>query len=110
MSYETPVARRQVEITNRLGLHLRAADQFVRVARRFQCEIRVRHLGDQCDGKSILDLMTLAAECGASLELEACGPDACEAVEALAVLVSTHFHEDESGDSTTEPSGAEPPS
>jgi len=55
MCHETPVARRQVEITNRLGFHLRAAEQFVRVALRFQCEIRVQHQGSECDGKSILE-------------------------------------------------------
>ena len=39
-SHERPVTRRQVEIMNRFGLHLRAADQFVRLAQRFQCEIQ----------------------------------------------------------------------
>ena len=74
MSHETAIARRQVEITNRLGLRLRAAGQFVGIARRFQCEIRVHYQGNQCNGKSILDLATLAAECGTRLDLEACGP------------------------------------
>ena len=95
MSHETVVARRQVEITNRLGLRLRAADQFVRLARRFQCEIRVHYQGAECNGKSILDLTTLAAECGARLDLEACGPDAVAAVEALAVVVAARFYENE---------------
>ncbi len=94
-SHETAVARRQVEITNRLGLHLRAADQFVRLARRFQCQIRVHHQGKYCNGKSILELTTLAAECGTRLDLEACGPDAVAAVEALAVVVAARFYENE---------------
>ncbi|MGO9922146.1 MAG: HPr family phosphocarrier protein [Isosphaeraceae bacterium] len=108
MSRETAVARRQVEITNRLGLHLRAADQFVRLARRFQCEIRVHYQGNACNGKSILDLATLAAECGTRLDLEACGPDAIAAVEALAVVVAARFYEHENGDSTEAESGKEP--
>ena len=82
LNHETAVARRQVEITNRLGLHLRAADQFVRLARRFQCEIRVHYQGKECNGKSILDLTILAAVCGTRLDLEACGPDAFAAIEA----------------------------
>ncbi len=99
-SQETTVARHQFEITNGLGLHLRAADQFVRLARGFQCEIRVHYQGSQRNGKSILDLVTLAAECGARLDLEARGPDAVAAVEALAVLVAARFYEDDHGEST----------
>ena len=107
MSHETAVARRQVKITNRLGLHLRAADLFVRVARRFQCEIRVHYQGKESNGKSILDLTMLAAIRGSRLDLEACGPDAVEAVEALAVVVAARFG-NENGDSTQAPSGGEP--
>ena len=88
MSHDTTVARRQVEITNSLGLHLRPADKFVKLALRYQAEIRVHYNGNQFNGKSILDLTTLAAECGTRLELEARGPDAEAAIEALADLVS----------------------
>ncbi len=97
MSHDPQVARRQVEITNALGLHLRPADKFVRLAHRFQSEIRVSHEGHEINGKSILDLTTLAAECGTRLDLEARGPDAEEAVEALAELVLARFHENEEG-------------
>jgi phosphocarrier protein len=93
MSHEPHVARRQVEITNSLGLHLRPANKFVNLAYQFQAEIRVFHNGNEINGKSILDLTTLAAECGAKLDLEARGPDAAEAVAALAELVSAQFHE-----------------
>jgi phosphocarrier protein len=91
------VARRQVEILNALGLHLRPADKFVRLAHQFQSEIRVYHEGNQINGKSILDLTTLAAECGTLLELEARGPDAEAAVEALVGLVLARFYETEEG-------------
>ena len=91
------VARRQVEITNALGLHLRPADKFVRLAHQFQSEIRVFHEGSEINGKSILDLTTLAAECGTLLNLEARGPDAEAAVDALAELVLARFHESEEG-------------
>ena len=91
------LARRQVEIINALGLHLRPADKFVRLAHQFQSEIRVYHEGHEINGKSILDLTTLAAECGTILDVEARGPDAEAAVEALAGLVLAKFYETEEG-------------
>jgi phosphocarrier protein HPr len=98
MTQDANVARRQVEILNSLGLHLRPAEKFVVLAGQFQSEVRVIHLGRECNGKSMLDLMTLAALQGAQLELVAQGPDAESAVNALAQLVADHFHEDENGD------------
>jgi phosphocarrier protein len=88
-----PTLRRQAEIVNALGLHLRAASQFARLAQQFRAEVRVC-LGDsRVDGKSILDLMTLAACCGAVLVLEASGTDAELAIAALVGLVACGFHE-----------------
>ncbi len=101
MSHDSQVARRQVEITNALGLHARPADKFVRIASRYQADIRVVVDGEARNGKSILDLMTLAAECGTYLELEASGPDAEAAVEALVELVVARFHETEDGQELT---------
>ena len=94
MSDATPVARRQVEILNFYGLHLRPADRFVRLASTFQSEIRVHCHGGVFNGKSILDLTTLAAECGTLLDLEALGADAEQAIVALADLVAAKFHEE----------------
>jgi phosphotransferase system HPr (HPr) family protein len=108
MSHETTVARRQIEITNGLGLHVRPAQKFVELALRFQADIRVRYNGHEVDGKSILSLTTLAAECGTRLELEARGPDATAALEALASLVSARFYEDENGESIPVQPGTEP--
>ncbi len=62
MNQDCPVARRQVEILNALGLHMRPANKFVNLADRFQAEIRVHFRGRCFDGKSILELTTLAAE------------------------------------------------
>ena len=76
-------SRRQVELTNGLGLHLRAASRLVQLAQQFQSEVRVLCEGRTADGKSILDLMTLAAQRGSRLEIEACGGDAEEAIAAL---------------------------
>jgi phosphocarrier protein len=95
MPLDTPVARRQVEVTNELGLHLRPADKFVRIANSFaSTEIVVHFKGQDFNGKSILELAMLAAECGSLLELEARGPDAEAAVTALASLVNSRFEED----------------
>jgi phosphotransferase system HPr (HPr) family protein len=68
------------------GLHLRAAERFVTTANRFEAEIRLMHEGRAVNGKSILDLVTLGAECGTQMVLEACGPDAASAARALADL------------------------
>ncbi len=84
---------RQVEITNTLGLHLRAADKFVRLARQFQAEVRVACDGRKVSGRSMLDLMALAAACGTCLELEADGPDAQAALDALSDLIAREFDE-----------------
>jgi phosphocarrier protein len=87
------LVRRAIEIVNEYGLHLRAAERFVRVARQFQAEIRVHHDDRAVDGKSILDLLTLAALPGTHLDLEAIGADAEAAVAALGQLVAGGFAE-----------------
>jgi phosphocarrier protein len=82
---------RRVEIVNSSGLHLRAACQLVHLARRFQADVQVRRDGTAVDGKSVLDLTTLAAECGTWLDLEASGPDAEAAIVALCALIASGF-------------------
>lgn len=99
MSHDTTVAHRQVEITNGLGLHVRPAMKFVELASRFQSEVRVRHNNNEFNGKSLLELTMMAAECGTRLELETRGPDAQQAIEALAELVAARFYENEDGES-----------
>jgi phosphotransferase system HPr (HPr) family protein len=83
-----PVQRR-VQLANPNGLHMRPSAAFVELAGRFQSSVTVTH-GDRCvNGKSIWDLMLLAAEYGSELLLEADGPDADEALEALATFLAT---------------------
>jgi len=108
MSPDTPVVRRQVEVLNSSGLHLRPASKFVELALHFQAEIRVHSNGNEINGKSVLDFLGLAADCGTLLDLEARGPDAVEAIDALANLISARFHEIEDGDSTETPADTEP--
>jgi phosphocarrier protein len=91
------IARRTVRIVNTHGLHMRPSTKFVKLASSYQSEILVDFRGSKANGKSILDMTTLAAECGATLDLEAHGPDAEAALAALAELVAAGFHmEDES--------------
>ena len=71
MSQNLQVARRQVAVTNVLGLHMRAADEFVKLANSFQSDVNVCCNGVVANGKSILSLLSLAAECGIMLALEA---------------------------------------
>ncbi len=103
MSHDPPAVRRQVEILNSLGLHMRPADKFVKLATQFLSEIRVTYNGHEFNGKSILDLTSVGAECGTRLELEARGPDAEAAIAALAELVAARFHEDDEGNPEVEP-------
>jgi phosphocarrier protein len=85
--------RSQVEVVNALGLHLRAACQFAGLAQRYRSRVRVARGVETVDGKSVLGLATLAAECGARLDIEADGPDAEEAIFALTRLVKEGFPE-----------------
>lgn len=107
MSHDSRVVRRQVEIVNALGLHLRPASKFVKTADRFHADIRVFFKGQSFDGRSILDLATLAAERGSRLDLEATGDDAEAALSALADLIAAEFFEDANGDEI--PAGNAPP-
>ncbi len=82
----------RVKLTNSLGLHLRPASRLVQLTRQFQSEVRVFCDGRAVDGKSILDLITLGAGCGAHLEIEVIGPDAEEATAGLYALIDEGFH------------------
>ncbi|CAN5202697.1 HPr family phosphocarrier protein [soil metagenome] len=87
-------ARRTVEICNERGLHARASAKFVKLAASFDAEVRVGREGSMVDARSIMGLMMLAAGIGSEIDIEADGPDAEPAVEALAALVSARFDED----------------
>lgn len=83
----------EVQISNRLGLHARAAARFVHLAHRFKSRVSVSKDGSRVDGKSILGLLTLAAAKGSRLKLVADGEDEDEALAQLAALVRDHFGE-----------------
>jgi len=86
---------RQIVIRNRLGLHARAAAQFVKTAGRFQAEVTVESGRQRVNGKSIMGLLLLAAAQGTTLTLRAAGDDGASALSALADLVEARFGEKE---------------
>jgi phosphocarrier protein len=74
-------------------LHARPAAQFVRLASSFASDILVSKDGLDVNGKSIMGVMMLAAECGSAIRIRASGDDAERAVDALCTLVSDGFGE-----------------
>lgn len=84
---------REVVVGIEQGLHARPADLVAREARKWQSRIELVADRQRADGKSILDLLTLAAESGTRLVVEATGPDAREAVEAIGRLFDRNFTE-----------------
>ena len=84
---------RAVTIQNRHGLHARPAAEVVKAASRFQSDITLVRDDMEVNGKSIMGVMMLAAECGATVLLRASGADAEQAVAALEKLVNNKFGE-----------------
>jgi phosphocarrier protein len=87
--------RALLEIKNRLGLHARAAAQFVQTASKFDAEVTVAKDDQVVNGRSIMGVMMLAAEQGSHIEVVATGPQAAEALQALAALLEARFNEAE---------------
>jgi phosphocarrier protein HPr len=83
-----------VTIANRNGLHARPAAEFVKLANTFKAEIIVRKEELEVNGKSILGLMMLAAECGSAVTIRATGADAPDAVAGLVGLIERRFGEE----------------
>ena len=84
---------RIVTIVNRNGLHARPAAEIVKTAARYKSDIVLIRDDLEVNGKSIMGVMMLAAEFGSTLTLRARGPDAEQAVTALAELVAARFGE-----------------
>ena len=88
------MTRRELRISNRLGLHARAAARFVHTASRYRCRVTAGRDGRAMDGKSILGILLLGASQGTTIEVTADGPDEREAIDALAALVEGGFGEE----------------
>ncbi|MEO8199692.1 MAG: HPr family phosphocarrier protein [Gemmatimonadota bacterium] len=87
------LTQREVTIVNELGMHARPAALFVKLAARFGADIEVGNEGMMVNGKSILGVMMLNAECGSTIRIKATGTDASQAIDALAELVAKGFGE-----------------
>jgi phosphocarrier protein HPr len=84
---------RTVTIVNKLGLHARPAAEIVKTAARFKSHITLVRDDLEVNGKSIMGVMMLAAEFGASVIIRAEGEDAEPALDALGQLVAAKFGE-----------------
>ncbi|MEO8562625.1 MAG: HPr family phosphocarrier protein [bacterium] len=87
------MVERTVQILNKNGLHARPAAEVVKISAKFASEITLARDGLEVNGKSIMGVMMLAAECGASVVLKADGADAEQALDALAALIANKFGE-----------------
>jgi phosphocarrier protein len=87
------VTEREARIVNPLGMHARPAAEFVKTANRFRSQVSVRRGDLSVNGKSIMGMMMLAAERGATLLIAAEGDDASDALDALCELVAAGFNE-----------------
>ena len=87
------MVERTVQILNKNGLHARPAAEIVKLAAKYRSEITISRDGTEVNGKSIMGVMMLAAECGASIVLRADGEDADQAIDAIAALIANKFGE-----------------
>jgi phosphotransferase system HPr (HPr) family protein len=81
----------KVVLASENGLHARPATKFVETASRFTSDITISKDGVVVNGKSVIEILTLAAEKGAKLVIAADGPDAKDAIVVLKRLVASGF-------------------
>lgn len=89
------MARAEIEITNKLGLHARASAKLTQLAGSFESEIWIEKGTRRINAKSIMGVMMLAAGKGSTIVIETTGNDAQAALEALLKLVTDKFGEGE---------------
>lgn len=85
---------REMEITNRLGLHARAAAKLVHVTGRFSSQVKIQKDGEEVDAKSILGILLLAAAQGSTIVVRCDGDDEGEAMQAVSELIANRFDEE----------------
>jgi phosphocarrier protein len=84
----------ETQVKNKIGVHLRAAGEFVKTATKFKSEIFVVKNGKKANGKSILGLASLAIERGARITVRIDGRDEIEARTAIEELIDNNFNEE----------------
>jgi phosphocarrier protein HPr len=87
------MAERTVTIVNKNGVHARPAAEIVKTAGKYASNVTIVRDDLEVNGKSIMGVMMLAAECGSEIILRATGPDADAALDALEQLVAAKFGE-----------------
>jgi len=89
------VPSRELTLTNKRGLHARAATKLVQCCQGYEARVTVHHQARCGDAANIMSLLMLAAPCGTCLTIEAEGPQAEEALDALQSLFEARFDEDQ---------------
>ena len=84
---------REAKIVNKLGIHARPAAEIVKTAGKFKSSITIVREDLEVNAKSIMGVMMLAAEFGATVVLRATGDDAEAALDALAACIANKFGE-----------------
>ena len=87
------VLKKKLHITNKLGLHARAASVFVKTASAFSSTINVSNSKNNANGKSIMSMMLLQASCGSLVEIYIEGEDETAAMAAIEALINDKFGE-----------------
>ena len=85
--------QQEVEVVNKLGLHVRASAKLTQLAAKYQCDVSLARNGRKVNAKSIMGVMMLAAGKGSRITLETDGADEGEAMDALVALISDCFGE-----------------
>ena len=93
LRHEKDESEQVFRIGNKLGLHARASAKFVQCVEKFDAEVRVTKDGHVVGGTSIMGLMMLAASKGSNIHVSATGPQAREALAAIAGLIDQKFGE-----------------
>jgi phosphocarrier protein len=86
---------REITITNKLGLHARAAAKLVGIANGYGAEVSLEKQGQQVNGKSIMGVMMLAASKGSVVQINVTGEGEEEAMQKLVELIEDKFGEGE---------------
>ena len=89
---DTKVIKKSFKVKNDKGLHTRPATEIVKCLAKFKANITLQYGDLTVNGKSLLGIMMLAAECGASVNVEAYGEDAKECIQTLLSLAEKKFH------------------
>jgi phosphocarrier protein HPr len=89
------MVKREIKVSNKLGLHARASAKLTQLASRYKSQVFLSRNGRRVNAKSIMGVMMLAAGIGATVQLETEGEDEAEACDALEKLFADKFGEGE---------------